>query len=401
MDNFISVIKKLRLPIALGVSVLLFTAAALVGQNTIYRAYSLDLVREPFLTLVFEGIHDNIYPWDGLLSFAGDAEIEEGSEGSTVGSTGSTSAESIEQAVEVEPGQDVQEKIDSYAFTAPVTGEMPDGVNNAVMQAVDYEVVNSSFLSPDDTVYNTDTEGIFAQNGIYYSLRAVGRAYFEDALFIGDSRTVGLCEYGSLGDTASFLAKESVSVYTVEDATLTFKTPGEETTEGTPEEILSEYTFGKIYLSLGVNELGIGTTKAYYEKYREILEMIRRLQPDAVIYIQGIMHVSYSLSSSDSARNNTVIVQRNEAIATLANGYDIFYIDMNPYVCDEDGNLIDDLSWDGIHLKGTSYENWDRSLMDYAVVRSAKDDIAPEEVSEEPDDSSEEISDDSSLEEAE
>ena len=83
------------------------------------------------------------------------------------------------------------------------------------MQAVDYNVVNVGFLSPDDTEYNTDTEGIFAKNGIYYKLGLVDSTYFTDALFIGDSRTVGLCEYGSLKGTAAFLAKESVNVYNI------------------------------------------------------------------------------------------------------------------------------------------------------------------------------------------
>ena len=105
-----------------------------------------------------------------------------------------------------------------------------------------------------------------------------------------------------------------------------------------------------------------------YAKYRELLELIREYQPDALIFIQGIMHVSYEKSSSDSCRNNTVIYQRNCAISTLANGRDIFYIDMNPYVCDESGDLYDDLSGDGIHLKAFAYENWDRSLMENAIV---------------------------------
>ena len=106
-------------------------------------------------------------------------------------------------------------------------------------------------------------------------------------------------------------------------------------------------------MALGVNELGIGNTYMYYEKYREL---------------QAIMHVSEEKSSSDSCRNNTVICQRNYAISTLANGHDIYYIDMNPYVCDAYGDLLPDLSGDGIHLKASAYERWDRSLMENAAV---------------------------------
>ena len=41
---------------------------------------------------------------------------------------------------------------------------------------------------------------------------------------------------------------------------------------------------------------------------------------------------------------------------------------MNPYVCDNNGELLPDLSGDGIHLKASAYENWDRFLMENAVV---------------------------------
>ena len=209
---------------------------------------------------------------------------------------------------------------------------------------------------------------MFAKNGIYFMLQTVDPSYFSDALFIGDSRTVGLCEYGSFKENAAFLAKESVNVYNVLDKELWFTDHDGEAWDYTVEEALDYKQYGKIYVALGVNELGIGTTYMYYEKYRELLELIREYQPDALIYIQAIMHVSEKKSSTDSCRNNTVICQRNYAISTLANGRDIFYIDMNPYVCNANGDLIEDLSGDGIHLKASAYERWDRSLLENAAV---------------------------------
>lgn len=366
------------------------------GKDTVYSAYTFSPLTQPGLTLVFAGAHDGIYPWSGMLrSAAGESEnaaadvsVETGStadyasaasSGQTLSadgeaSAGGTAAAASEQEASAPAYTEAEDtnvvKLETLPQNA-IQGDadtIPEGVCNPVMQAEDYDVVNVGFLSPDDTEYNTDTEGIFAKNGIYYKLGLVDSSYFSDALFIGDSRTVGLCEYGSLKQTASFLAKESVNVYNVLDQELRFTDPEGDTYDASVEEILREGSYGKVYVALGVNELGIGNTYMYYEKYREILELIREYQPDALIYIQGIMHVSYEKSSSDSCRNNTVIVQRNYAISTLANGRDIFYIDMNPYVCDEDGDLLPDLSGDGIHLKASAYEYWDRSLMENAVV---------------------------------
>lgn len=385
------------------------------GRNSLYSEYEFAPMKEPGLYLVFRGIHDGVYPWSGLIKPGPEESAEEaGVESSSVeeapesdaaeavtgsgtepqavtesvtgaaseqaqasdtaaAAAGSTQAAPAEEAARdtyTESEDQAVEKIELLPQNA-VTGDtdtIPDGVCNPVMQSEDYGVVNVAFLSPDDTEYNTDTEGIFAKNGVYYLLGSVDASYFGDALFIGDSRTVGLCEYGSLKENAAFLAKESINVYNVLDQELRFTDHDGETWDDTVEETLKNGAYGKVYVALGVNELGIGNTYMYYEKYREILEMIREYQPAALIYIQGIMHVSYEKSSSDSCRNNTVISQRNYAISTLANGRDIFYIDMNPYVCDADGDLLPDLSGDGIHLKASAYEKWDRSLMENAVV---------------------------------
>lgn len=367
------------------------------GRKGLYSEYSFDPLTQPGLTPVMAGIRDGIYPWEiflkpketqeedtaaqetateGLTEAAAaqqtggtDAgqQAQDAEAAASAAGTAGTAAAQTQEAQTEESAKNSGETIPSNAIRAG-TDEIPDGVCNPVMQAEDYDVVNVAFLSPDDTLYNTDTEGIFAKNGIYFALQTVDSTYFGDALFIGDSRTVGLCEYGSLKENAAFLAKESINVYNVLDKELWFTDNDGEGWDATVEEILQEKTFGKVYVALGVNELGIGNTYMYYEKYREILELIREYQPDALIYIQGIMHVSEDLSRSDSCRNNTVISQRNYAISTLANGRDIYYIDMNPYVCNANGDLLPDLSGDGIHLKASAYERWDRSLMENAAV---------------------------------
>ena len=73
-------------------------------------------------------------------------------------------------------------------------------------------------------------------------------SWFDDALFIGDSRTVGLHEYGNLGN-AEVLADSGMSVYKLFKKEFSWSS-GE---KGTLEELLSKRQFGKIYLMLGIN----------------------------------------------------------------------------------------------------------------------------------------------------
>ena len=305
------------------------------------------------------------------------------------------SAEDDDQGKEAEEKEtkekDINEKdIDEKDITQKETGEkessgtdsdsadsskkkVPARSSTPVVKAKDYGVAQKSYLSPEDTVYNKDTEGLFAPDGTYYSFQKVEDSYFVDALFVGDSRTVGLYEYGGMADTASFLARESTTIYDLfdENEKMDYAARGKKATERTFKGLLSKTDFGKIYLSVGVNELGVPDTKDFYEEYRKVIRRINKLQPDAIIYIQGIMHVSKDKSSSDPVYNNTAIVQRNQAIATLANGRNIFYIDMNTDLCDEDGNLKKELTGDGIHLKASACELWHKFLCKNAIVLPA------------------------------
>ena len=64
-----------------------------------------------------------------------------------------------------------------------------------------------------------------------------------------------------------------------------------------------------------------------------------------------------------------IIHIRNVEIETLANGKDIFYIDVNEAVCDENGNLYADWTFDQIHLKAKYYQVWENFLMEHGIVK--------------------------------
>ncbi len=260
--------------------------------------------------------------------------------------TGDASSENVEQA----PSE-----------TTETTAErltIPDGVNNAVVTAADYGVVDRSLMVDDGYVFTTDTDGLFAPNGTYRYLEpAADDSYFNDALFIGDSRTVGLMYWGGLETCTNFFCKESMSIFNVTKKDLDYQGWNGESGTTNLDTLLQDHTYGKIYLCLGINEMNRFVLD-YYNEYRAVVQHIRELQPNAIIYIEGNMHVAGPLSFTDSIFNNTNLVQRNAAIASLANGRDIFYIDMNSVFTDGDGNLIAEYTNDDIHVKAAYYPIW-------------------------------------------
>lgn len=190
--------------------------------------------------------------------------------------------------------------------------------------------------------------------------------YFNDALFIGDSRTVGLRKYTQLGE-ASFFAETGMSIHNIFDKKLLEPTISEE--KKSLEEVLTENTYGKIYLMVGINELGRGTADTYFTAYKTVLDRIRQLQPEAVFFIEGNMNVAKEKSDNDPIFNNINIGIRNGKIASLADGINTFYLDINEVITDDEGYLISEYTFDNVHLKAKYYSIWKDFLLSHGIVK--------------------------------
>ena len=190
--------------------------------------------------------------------------------------------------------------------------------------------------------------------------------YFADALFIGDSRTVGMYEYGGLEDISTFYAATGLTVYKLFDSAIV-TVPGQKK-KITVEEALQSNQFQKIYLMIGINEMGTGTVESFAKKYEEVVNHLRELQPEAIIYIQGIMKVTTARSEQGDYITNEGIEARNEAISLLEDKERIFYLDVNPELCDETGGLKEEYTFDGVHLKAQYIEIWKDFLKTHAIL---------------------------------
>ncbi len=216
-------------------------------------------------------------------------------------------------------------------------------------------------LSPEETESPPAPE----EAPLYWEYTTVEEDYFDDALFIGDSRTVGLMEYAGLEEHASFYASTGLTIYKLFDAEIVPTEDGRENI--TVEEALRQERFGKIYLMVGINEMGTGTVESFLEEYRKAVEHLQELQPDAIIYVQAILRVSAERSAQGDYIYNQGIDERNEGLSRLADEKTVFYLDVNPLVSDEEGGLIADYTFDGVHLKAKYISIWKEFLMEHAV----------------------------------
>lgn len=213
-----------------------------------------------------------------------------------------------------------------------------------------------------DSIYYSDAGKIALTTDYDYVLE--NDSYFNDAVFMGDSRTLGISDYAGF-EEADFFCENGLTIYKLlEDAGVTDQKTGEKIDL---KEILQEKHYGKIYIMLGMNELGYGNTTMYLKQYLKVLRQIREWQPDAVIFIMANLHVSQEKNNMESEFNNVNINDKNVASARLANGRDIFYLDCNPLFTDDEGYLQAELTFDGVHLYAQHYEKWREFLLEHGV----------------------------------
>lgn len=180
-------------------------------------------------------------------------------------------------------------------------------------------------------------------------------SYFDDAVFIGNSRTEGLRLYGGL-DNAKFLAHTGLMVDTV----FTSKYfDGEKTAM----QALPEMNFSKVYLMLGINELGWSYPQIFKKDYGLIIDEIKKINPDAIIFIQSILPVTMEKSATDAIYNMDKINNFNSLLVELSEEKNVIYLDVSEEVSDENGFLPSDGTSDGIHFNADYCKKWVNYLM--------------------------------------
>lgn len=177
---------------------------------------------------------------------------------------------------------------------------------------------------------------------------------FKDSLFIGDSRTEGL--YLNTGlKTATFYYSRGLTVSTIETSKIAKLKSGN---KGTVLEALKESNYEKIYISLGINELGWPYVQTFISKYSDLITKIEKEQPQAKIYVQSILPVSKEVSDHSKIYNNTNIKTFNLSIEEMCKNLNVTYLTPNEAVWNEKKELPPDAAPDGIHLNRTYCEKW-------------------------------------------
>ncbi len=196
---------------------------------------------------------------------------------------------------------------------------------------------------------------------------AVEDTYFDGAVFLGDSRTEGLSLYSGL-KTGYFYTAVGATVESV------FSKKNFETEGGEKVPLLdavAEQDCDKIYIMLGINELGWSKVKTFHDQYAKLVDRVRADHPEAKIVLQSIPPVSAKQEAKKTYVNNARIAEYNGVIQALAEEKECFFLDVAACLTGGDGLLPKDLNFDGIHLNPAGCKVWLNYLRTHSLEKEA------------------------------
>lgn len=180
------------------------------------------------------------------------------------------------------------------------------------------------------------------------------KEFGSNVAFIGDSRTQAFLMYAGLKDV-----KDYTNIGLMVDTAITKKFITD--SRGEKITILDDLEYSNIdtvYIMLGINELGWVYSSIFIQKYEELIDKIHEIKPNCEVIVQSIIPVTKTKSDNDAIYNNPKIVEYNKLIKEMADRKNIQYIDLVPVLADENCNLPEDASTDGIHLNKEYCLKW-------------------------------------------
>lgn len=241
------------------------------------------------------------------------------------------------------------EALGGTVYSAETTAEKPQAETQTAPPSV---TLPSKPVSVTQTP--TTTRNVFY--GVMGEFVTASEDYFDNVLFIGDSRMAGVQESGGV-DNATIFAFVGASVYNIHS-----KQAYVNNGYGymSLKSLLAARQFERVYISLGINEIGCAKGDIV-ARFASIINEVFAASPNACVIIIANIHMTANASANSAEGSNADLDTLNMMLAGLADGERIFYVDPNELLDDAYGNLNSSYSEDGIHLYSeysAMYANW-------------------------------------------
>lgn len=184
--------------------------------------------------------------------------------------------------------------------------------------------------------------------------------YFNDAVFIGSSRMLGLRQNQRF-QSAMFYTMQELSF----DFLLTKKCIDSYGYSVTILDALKQQNFKKVYLDLGSDEVNWMSPSLFIDKYSQVIDEIQRIHPDAQIYIQSIVPLKTKQKEPPIER----IECYNVLLKQLCQKNQIVYLDLVSALTGSHKYLDENMIYDEYHYRTQMNQKWIDYITQHVITK--------------------------------
>jgi hypothetical protein len=230
----------------------------------------------------------------------------------------------------------------------------------------DGEVQNAAAGEENMPVVETATEGMKAESTpdttILAKKEGAKDGYMNRCVFLGDSRTVAMVNYGFFNDDAA-LAQIGIS-HPVFSSNKFINNAGK---EYTLKSYLGSHQAPVIYILLGVNGINDPSETHYKNTFLTLIDSVAEMAPNSNIVLVAIGPVDDNGIYKNSVQN-AWIDKYNDFLLETAKEKHIFYLDIAEILKGSDGQVKSEYNGgDGLHYSGKGCEAIFRYIVEHPV----------------------------------
>lgn len=191
-------------------------------------------------------------------------------------------------------------------------------------------------------------------------------SFYDDAAFMGDSISYTLFLHNGktkdLGD-ATFLVRGSLGIHNTLNGQLKIHYRGQELA---PWDAVKACGAKKLFIMMGMNDIGYYGIEDTMEKWEIFLEKIREESPKIQIYIQSQTPM-WTDANLDLLNNDNIDIY-NQRLEEAAEEWGCYFVNIAPYFKDSTNGLAAKYSNDNyVHMNFQGTDTWAKVLKAYAA----------------------------------
>lgn len=219
-------------------------------------------------------------------------------------------------------------------------------------------------------------------NAILYSGMISETAFFADAVFIGDSLTVGFEEYcrshsdSIAADSTHFLSRVSCSAKAAVSPNALSAHAGimpkyNGSVQYIENAVAQMENVNKMFICFGMNDLTGSTPQQFLADMQTLILRVLSLRPDIKVYVISIPCIASGVNTGYLSNSSIVTANLLLQETCLLNGWG--FVNLSEYLMGPDGALRPEYSSDHyVHETSAAYAVWNRVLKNYAFMEIIK-----------------------------